>query len=252
MSNSLPINQQPNTRPSLVCAFYLCLTVVVVWFWTTNLTLSNYNLHLTCIIVLLYFVLRSFIAKKPAGHPDQLALEATIMTAVILLIITISGGLNSSLFFLIYFLLFATALIFDVITTLILTLAIALFFSGSLTSSRAAIQLSSLLFFSPLAIYFGKLYFSLLYAKYQAKQLTKTNHIMSNNITKEENLILPWLTLDFRNTMIKVIHLTSEMLTEIGTIKPRQAEKLKEILEESKKLMVTGEKLKEEIDIETD
>lgn len=75
---------------------------------------------------------------------------------------------------------------------------------------------------------------------------------MSKDITKEESLILPWLTLNFKNTMIKVVSLTSELLADIGSLKPTQKEKIKEIFEESKGLLASGEKLKDEIDKTTD
>ena len=244
--------QRVKIRYSLACSLYLSITIALIWLWTNNQTLSSYNLPLTGVIVVCYFFIKTFFGKKSISHPDQLALDVNALVAVILLIISTSGGLNSSVFFLIYFLLFATALIFDNVTTLILTIAIALFFGSSLTSSHAAIQLASLLFFTPLALYFGKLYTNLLTTRHHLKELHNDYQNVSKDITKEESLILPWLTLNFKNAMIKVIGLTSDMMSEIGIVKPRHQDKLKEILKESKELMESGNKLKEEIDKETD
>lgn len=252
MPNPPPTNQPMPIRFSLASAFYLCLTVFFVWYWTNNQVLANYNLQITGLLVLVYFISRIFLNKKPTDSRDRLSLDITTLTAIILFIVSTTGGLNSSFFFLIYFLLFATALVFETSTTLILTIAVSLFFGSSLNSSRAAIQLSSLLFFSPLAIYFGKQYFGLISSRYQAKKLYRENISMSKDITKEESLILPWLTLNFKNTMIKVVSLTSELLADIGSLKPTQKEKIKEIFEESKGLLASGEKLKDEIDKTTD
>lgn len=236
---------------SLKCSVSLLMAILLVWFWTNSPFWSQYNLVLTAIAVMLYF-LGHLIKKRAANQLNQLTWDITIITAVVLVIVNSTGGLNSPFFFLTYLLLFITALVFEIPISFVLTSALALFFSNSLTSSRTAIQLFSLLLISPLAIYFGKQYERLLNTKQQLKDLGKTNQKMSKDITKEESLVLPWLTLNFKNTLIKTIHLTSDLLADIGALKPRQAEKLRQILDESRALLSSGEKLKRDFDEITD
>lgn len=240
------------SRQPLSHAIYLCLAIALVWIWTNSPVLAHYYRLLIGLISLTYFAGRQLLNRHPYHPQNKLILETTVITAALLLIIQLTGGLASPIFFLIYFLLFATALIFTIPTTVIMTIATALFFTDSLTSSRAAMQVVSVLLFSPLAIYFGKQYSNLLITRHLVKYLNKDRLIMSKAITTEESLILPWLTLNFKNTMIKTIHNLSELLTEIGSLKLAQREKLTEILEDNKGLLASGEKLKEEVDKTTD
>ena len=252
----MPNAQLPNftnVRYSLRCGLYLSLTVFFIWFWVNNPVLIRYNLQLTGIIVVVYFIGRLFSkVKKSAIHPTQLALDANVITSVLLLIVASTGGLNSPLFFLIYLLLFATALLFDTLTTLILTLAVTLFFANSLTSSHAALQLFSLLLISPVAIIFGRQYASLLFAKQKIKEILQEERKLEGILTEEETLILPWLSINFKNSLIKIVHLTSELLSDIGHLNQNQKEKVQSVHETAKGVLTEGEKLVKDIDGKTD
>ena len=241
-------------RSFFLHAFFLSATVLLVWFWANNPVLTVYNLQLTAFLVIVYFLGRLLI-KKNTG----LILDTIIFTAVLLLVLSSTGGLGSPLFFLVYFLLFAVSLLFDPPITLTLTLALTLYFANSLSSIHTAIQLLSLLFISPLAIYFGKQYLKLLEAKNKIKILVKENrqhstinNQLSGNIENEETNALLWLTLDFKNNLLKIIHTSSELLSDIGFLTYNQKEKLTSIHNSARELLKTGEKLKEKIDRETD
>lgn len=238
-------------------AFFLVLTVLLTWFWVRNPVLANYNLQLTAILVLIYFLGRFFWNKKEGSQ--MLIFDVLIFTVILLLVLSSTSGLGSPFFFLVYFLLFAVALLFDPPITLTLTLALTLFFTNTLISIHAVLQLLSLLFISPLAIYFGKQYLRLLEAQTKIKILAKKEKVLtreknelSENVTTEETDALLWLSLNFKNGLLSIGHLTSDLLSDIGHLTGNQKEKLQSIHESAKELLKSGEKLREKIDRETD
>jgi len=245
-------------RDFLSHSFYLVITVLLVWLWVNNPVLTNYNLQLTAVLVLFYFLFHFLFSKKGSGSAN-LILDAVVFTAILLLILTPTGGLNSPFFFLVYFLLFAAALLFNPAITLTLTLALTLYFANSLNSIHAALQLLSLLFITPLAIFFGKQYLRLLESQEKIKVLSKRTRLLSlqgdaleASIKREETDSLLWLTLNFKNGLLKIVHQVSELLSDISHLTLTQKEKLQSIHETAKELLKSGEKLKQKIDKETD
>jgi len=258
-TDNIPNSQDQKTTNSGVRDFFWhCLffasTAFLIWFWVNNPVLANYNLQLTGFLVFIYFL-----AKLSFFRKDSLIWETVIFTNILLVILSSTGGLGSSLFFLVYFLLFAISLLFDPPTTLTLTLTLTLFFANTLTSTHAALQLFSLLLFTPMAIYFGKQYLKLLETrqlikiiKKEKKLLKKEGQVLESAVENEETDSLLWLSLNFKNEMLKIIHKTSELLADIGHLTLTQKEILQSIHESAKNLLKSGEKLKEKIDKETD
>lgn len=247
-----------NIRDFFWHSLYLSLTALVLWFWVNNPILANYNLQLTGFIVFVYFFFK-LILRRQNDQDSNLILDAVVFTDLLLIILSSTGGLSSSLFFLIYFLLFVVSLLFDPPTTLTLTLTLTLFFANTLITTHAALQLFSLLLFSPLAIYFGKQYLHLLEAKDRIKIIKKEKKLLIKEGQKLENAVenqetdsLLWLSLNFKNDLLKIIHQTSNLLCDIGHLTLIQKETLQSIHETAKNLLKTGEKLKDKIDRETD
>ena len=248
-------SSQNSIRSFFLHAFCLVLTILLIWFWTNNIVLSAYSLQLTGLLVVFYFVGRFFLAKDN----KEIILDVIIFTAILLLVLSSTGGLGSPFFFLVYFLLFSVALLFDPPTTLTLTLAITLFFANSLTSTHSALQLLSLIFISPLAIFFGKQYLRLLEAQEKIKILLKKSkeqssisNQLSTDIANEETNVLFWLSLNCKNSLLQIIHQTTELLTDLSHLTFTQKERLQKIHEAAKELLKSGERLKERIDRETD
>lgn len=237
--------KQP-VRDYLLHALYLSVSVVLLWFWLNNPVLINYNLQLTAFLVLTYFSIK-MLAKKGGVFWDVI-----IATGVLLLILASTGGLASPFFFLIYFLLFATALLFEPPFTVTLTLLTTLFFANTLTSLHAALQLLSLLFITPLAMYFGRQYLKLLESRKKIKIMAKEGQKLEKEITETETDSLLWLSLDHKEGLLKIVHLASELLSDIGRLGPVQKEKLQSIHQSAKELLKTGDKLKQKIDKQTD
>lgn len=237
--------KQP-VRDYFLHALYLSLSVFLLWLWLNNPVLLNYNLQLTAFMVLTYFSVK-MLAKKGGVFWDVI-----IATVVLLLILASTGGLASPFFFLLYFLLFAAAMLFEPPFTVTLTLLAALFFANTLTSLHAALQLLSLLFITPLAMYFGRQYLRLLETQEKIKILAKQGQKLEKEITGQETDSLLWLSLNLKDGLLKIVHLASELLSDIGRLGPVQKEKLQSIHESAKELLKSGEKLKQKIDKQTD
>ena len=234
-------------------------TVFFIWFWTNNTVLMAYNLQLTACLVIFYFVIRLFLLKKTNSVYTNLLLDTTVFTAILLLILSATNGLNSPLFFVVYFYLFAFALLFEPVNTIAITIGISLFFLNQLNSPAGVLQLFSLVLFSPLAMYFGRQYLKLLVSQEKikilakkSKQLSTITYHLSTDIASEETNSLLWLSLDFKDSLLKIIHHTAELLADIGRLTPPQKDHLTQIHQTAKNILKSGEKLQEKIDKETD
>jgi len=159
-----------------------------------------------------------------------------LIAFIISLIIFDSQGFNSPFFFLIYFLLFTIAFQNPPTTTLSYSLALTLLLSQSLDSPQSLIPLISLLFITPLAWFIGK--------QYLDKKKTDTD------IEISETNILLWLSLKFKTGICAIIDNCSQLLST--PLQPTQKEKLKYIKDSAKSLLNSSEKLKDEVDKQSD
>jgi len=237
----------------------LVFTVIFVYFWTNNPVLANYNLPLTAVLAILYFILRQFFFHKDDKSYSNLLLDTVVLSAILLLVINITGGLTSPLFFLIYFYLFAFALLFDQSVTILISFLFCLFFSREIHSVNAILQILSVLLLCPLAIFFGKQYLKLLESQEKIKRLSQSSKkIMiekkktEEEVGRQETNALLWLSLNFKDSLLKIVHTSAELLTDIGRITPNQKKQLESIHQNAKEILNSGEKLKQKIDKETD
>ena len=238
---------------------FLILTFAFVYFWTNNPVLSVYNLQLTALLITTYFILRLFFNRKPDFVYQNLFLNTLALSAVLLLIISVTGGLSSPLFFILYFYLFAFALLFEPLATLVLTLALALFFLKELNSVNTVFQLLSVFLFAPLAIFSGRQYLKLLESQdkikvlhKEKKELSAISNLQSASLSNEETNSLLWLSLEFKDSLLRIIHHSAELLADLGHLTLSQKEHLTSIRETAKTILKSGEKLQEKIDRETD
>lgn len=232
----------------LVHTLFLLSAIALTWLWTSNPQLSLYSLQLIALFVILYF-LSHFLSHSA---PLTSTIDAIIFTTVILLLISSTGGIQSPLFFLIYFLLFAVSLLFEPQITLILSVAIILFFFRSLNSLSAVIQLLSVILILPLALFVGHQYLKMLEAKDLIKILKRQSEKLEKSITAEETDSLLFLSLNLKDGLLQIIHLTSELLAGLGHLTIIQKESLEKIHQTAKEVLKSGQKLKEKIDKETD
>ena len=159
-----------------------------------------------------------------------------LIAFIICLTVFYTQGFNSPFFFLIYFLLFTVAFQNPPSITLGLSLILILLLSQSLDSLTSLIPLLSLLLITPLSWFIGKQY------------LDKTK--IENDISLDETNVLMWLSLKFKTGICQIIDNSSELLST--PLQPSQKEKLKYIKDSAKSLLNSSEKLKDEVDKQSD
>ncbi len=194
-------------------------------FLFTNSSLNSYTPQVISLITILFIIL---LFKK---H-----LSTHLISFIITLIVFSTNGLNSSFFFLIYFLLFTLAFQNPPTTTLSYSLVLILLLSQTLDSIQSLIPLGSLLLITPLSWFIGKQYLD----------KTKTE----NELIKDETDVLLWLSLKFKTGICQIIDNCSEVLST--PLQPNQKEKIKYIKDSAKSLLNSSEKLKDEIDKQSD
>jgi hypothetical protein len=119
-----------------------------------------------------------------------------------------SGGVHSSLFFLLYFLLFGLSLLFEPNQAIFLSLFLLLIFgldSAFKFDQPAIINLATLLFITPLASLFGKKYLQNLEGKGEIMILNKI-------IREEETETLMWLSTKAKPTLTSLLDTTSQII----------------------------------------
>lgn len=243
----------PKNAGFIFHSFFLILAVMVSFFWTQNPTLSYYTLQLIGLFLAFFFA-NQFLSRRKKKKIN-LTLDAVILTMVVLLLVTSTGGLTSPLFFLIYFLMFGLALLFEPLITLTLTLAMIIFFL--LTPTKEAplvevLQLFSLLLITPLALFFGQQYLNLLAGEEKIKILEAESQVLEREIEKEETDILLWATLELKKDLGEILERTANLLADVAHLSLVQKENLQAIRERAKNLLKTGQRLKEEVDQATD
>jgi hypothetical protein len=176
---------------------FLSLAILLTYFWTKSPLLSVYNLQLTALLTIFYFLSRLLIKK----NSFILNLESTIIfTSIILLLVFSTGSLESPLFFLLDFLLFALALFIEPFQAGAIAILISLIFlvTGQNLSSTATINILSLLLVTPLAILFGR--------KFLENQVKQGRiEILENTLASEETDTLLWLSTKSKPTIISII-----------------------------------------------
>lgn len=222
-------------RRSLIVPFLTITTAVVVAFILTNTILSDFSPQVGAILLLV------FICKSHWFPSRWFDVFLLLLTTIIL--VTITGGINSPLFFLLYLLLFGLSLIEEPLTSLYLTILLIPYFTlpkfiFTLQSTPLSdfVLLLSLPFITPVAVYFGIL---------RDKARRQEEQIASLEDSKIDMLL--WLTTSFDS------HLKS-LKQAVGSFNFTVEQRLHEtrdwkiIKEQVKRLEKVGEKMKEYIE----
>jgi len=189
-------------------------------------TLSNFIPQIIALVSLV-FIFLSLFKKHFSLH---------LIAFIIALVVFYTDGLNSPFFFLIYFLLFTVAFQNPPSVTLSLSLSLIILLSQSLNSLQSLIPLSSLLLIAPLSWFIGK--------QYLDKNKVDTDFSVS------ETNVLMWLSLKFKTGICQIIDNCSELLST--PLQPTQKDKIKYIKDSAKSLLNSSEKLKTEVDQQSD
>jgi len=117
---------------------------------------------------------------------------------------------------------------------------------------KEILQLFSLILITPMAMFFGKQYLKLLRDEEKIKILEEEQNVIEEEIEREETNILLWASLELKKGLTEILDQTSHLLSDIGHLTVRQKDRLLKISDASKKLLKSGQQLKEEIDKITD
>lgn len=197
----------------IAISFLIAFSIVQVPF------LNPYIVQFLAFFIIIYFSF-SLIRKKrnPNAQLFGNTSDIVILIISILLLISVSGNIYSPLFFLIYFLGFGITFIFEPISVIIFATSALLYFlpeaikNGSIESF---LRIGSILLIAPLAFFFGEDVKEKNQDEEKLEELKERDQETSENIISDVKAILD---------------------EEKKILKPKDVQKLNEILEETEDL----------------
>lgn len=159
-------------------AIFILVTFFLVFLWQVS-PLAEYTIPALGFLIFLSLLLTS--KKGPMKLARFEGLNALVLTAIVLLLIFSTQGLDSPLYFLLYFIAFAVGFILLPETVFIFALGTVLIFLPDALAqniSENLIKLGSLALISPLAFFFGKEYRS-------RQEHEKEDEAVAETITKD-------------------------------------------------------------------
>lgn len=218
---------------------------VLIWLLSP---LEPYTLQLVGLLTLLYVGTHSLRRHYPKlFHRSSVTLDLTILTSMILLLITETGALTSPLFFLLYFLLFATSMLYEIEATLVLTGALILYFlflpGTNLSDLMHLSQLGALIMITPLALFTGHQYEVSLEEKETRRRLT-------HHLSHQETDTLLFLSLNLKNTLVTALDTLSLTIPKSSVKEVRR--NLQTLYQDLKNLYRSANELHQTVDRETD
>lgn len=198
---------------TLLHTLYLYCLVIVIFAWSSLPELSQYDLQLTGLLILVYFVFRQVRSSDQSRYNSKF-LSAMILSAITLLLIFSTGSVHSPLFFLLDFLLFALSLLFEPIqggAVALLLIGIFLWTDRTALDSNVLINVVALALTSPLAIVFGHSYLKSLENSGKIK-------ILHQAIEKEELQSLLWVSKTAQPSLNTVLNSVSDLIIYFNSI----------------------------------
>jgi hypothetical protein len=229
---------------------FLALTIVLIYLWTQSSALNSYNLQLTGALILLYFASK-FIFRVVER---RFFLETIVLVSVVLLLIFSSGGINSPIFFVLYFLLFAIALLIaphQAAIASVLLVSIFIWQNYQHLTSPMIINLASLILIAPLAMIFSNSYL-----KYLASEGKIS--VLKEAIKDEESDSLLWIATTAKPSLSGVLNSISDVVIYLNNksqtvLVPKQLlDKLKNIQRDLISLYASTSTLEKSIEESSD
>lgn len=231
----------------LIHTILLFVAVFGILAWLLS-PLEPYALQLVGALALLYVATHHLRRHYPnLFHKSTVTLDLTILTSMILLLVTETGALSSPLFFLLYFLLFATSMLYEIEATLVLTGALILYFiflpGTNLSDLMHLSQLGALIMITPLALFTGHQY----EVGLEEKELRRR---LSHHLSHQETDTLLFLSLNLKSTLVTSLDRLSTIipLTRVKEVH----DNLSTLYKDLKALYKTSLDLEKAIDKETD
>ncbi len=226
---------------------YLILSIILTWLWSTNPELTNYNLQLTGVLILAYFVFK--LLPRPDRSKTSDFPSTVILNTICLLLIFSSGGVTSPLFFVLNFLIFAIALLVEPTQAAISSILLVSIFAWQGRDSLDTLKivnLLSLILMTPIAIIFGRNYMEALEAKGDVK-------VLKNNLQETETDSLLWITTKAKPSLASVLNATTDLVIYFnskgqGLMPSALGEKLKAIQKDLILLYSSADSLEKSIE----
>lgn len=155
---------------------FILMLVMGASFIFSKSQLSNYQLQVSALFFIVYFLLKKFSNEKSIF--EHKLFDAIVFTFIIISIVITTGGINSPFFFLTYFLIFALTLLLEPLIAISTTLSLVILFLLSIPEGQtldALIPLFALPFLSPFALFLGQEYQKVLQQKKQITLLKEKN-----------------------------------------------------------------------------
>lgn len=131
---------------------------LIVFLWQLT-PLADYTVPVLGVFIFIYLVI-SMVQRKRSIMPDNdNPWSIFALTTVVLFIVTSNGGINSTLFFLLYFLAFGLALVFEPPVVFVFMIAAFFFFLPDALLGDVGgrfLRLGSLILICPIAFFFGR------------------------------------------------------------------------------------------------
>lgn len=202
---------------TLASTIILLNIVFFVWVWSRFEVTSTYNFQLIGLLVIIYFLYHIFLEKRVLAKTEGqvLNVKSFIFTAVIILFISSTGGIESPFFFLLYFLSIGIALLLRPVISVFLVIALTIYFlpninEGDFTTNL--IKISSLLMIAPLAIFFARQY---LKSQEQNKKILifrNAQRVYKSELEKIQSDIALWTSFKLKGPLSVIKHHTFELL----------------------------------------
>lgn len=239
--------------PTHIAHSLMLLTATVgTYLWLITPSLTPYTLQLVAVLILIYASTHWFRSSRqePRTKNQQLKtvpLDLTLLTTIILLLVVETGALASPFIFLLYFLLFAVAMLFEIEATLLLTGTLLIFFlifpGTDLTDIAHLSELLAIIMITPLT----------LYVSHQHEEITEArrkSHELTAHLATEETDTLLFLSTNLRTTLLSALDRLSII---IPATRAKQAKSdLSVLYSDLRALYRSATDLQESIDLETD
>jgi hypothetical protein len=225
----------------------LFLAVGFAYLWTFSASTSEYSLQLVALFAIIYIALQ-VASRNGIKINNKLLFDFVLLTVIVFLIVFSTGALFSPLFFLIYFLLFAIALLFEPSAAFSLAIIATIFFL--LTPRREILveilQIGSLYLIAPLANIFGAQYIKLLEDEEKIEVLKGQEKMLEDEVKRQESEVETWVSKDLMTKLASIWESVEEIETK-NNLNDEIKAKLKKISDELSSLLESARNLEKKI-----
>jgi len=202
--------------PQFIHSIVLLSITLFTYYWNHEEALRNYNLQLTAIVILVYFLLRFLNLIRFQS------LQTSFLTFLVLILVFSTGSVNSPFLFILDFLLITVALFFESFQAALVAFVLVVLFLIEVRldpNTIQAVNIIALCLTAPVAFIFGRKFLEL-------KQARGEITLLQNTLKREETDTLFWLS-QAKPTLVDLIDTTSQIIAS-NSLPFRLQEKIKQ------------------------